>query len=382
MYEFWLNMQETNFIDEASIGFVGFGMFVNFVNQEQLAGTEGPFAIVMATNEKHFLAPKSNLHVGNLPNDFFLFLWHVFLVVANNFSSFVQVLVVIVIYIVLLGQLLRDFVHFHEKQGNEVVFIAAVLPLAMIFEAGDHSKSSAIVAMMAVVTRRVTMAPHDVIDESSLFLSIKLLIALRTLALLLIVVPGGRLFRRKFLLNLFPFLRIQFEEEPHSVDCVRMKRFDLHQLEVELLLPGILKRMVFRQMFVESGFVGPGALDFVLLVLFLLVLLAADGAYVALLLEVMSGDVVLDEDGSTEGTSFAERARESTFWPVVLVPTITESDEIQRQIGAFLSTVITLIVVVARIRRGNVVVAGGRGAVDGAGAGGGKIVFILATTLR
>ena len=48
----------------------------------------------------------------------------------------------------------------------------------MILESGDHAEASAIGAMAAMVTRRIAMAPHDVVDQGSLFLSVKFLIAL------------------------------------------------------------------------------------------------------------------------------------------------------------------------------------------------------------
>ena len=57
-------------------------------------------------------------------------------------------------------------------------FFLRVFSLAMILEAGDHAETSAIGTMTAVVTRRITMAPHNVVDEGSLFLSVELLITL------------------------------------------------------------------------------------------------------------------------------------------------------------------------------------------------------------
>ena len=53
-----------------------------------------------------------------------------------------------------------------------------MLFFAVVFECGDHSKPDAVVAKAAVVAWRVTMAPHDVIDDGPGFSRVELLIAL------------------------------------------------------------------------------------------------------------------------------------------------------------------------------------------------------------
>ena len=51
---------------------MGLDVFVDLVDQEKLAGAEGPFARFVATNEEHLLAPESDLHVGDLFSNFLL----------------------------------------------------------------------------------------------------------------------------------------------------------------------------------------------------------------------------------------------------------------------------------------------------------------------
>merc|ERR550534_859877 len=101
----------------------------------------------------------------------------------------------------------------------------------MIFESCDHAKTRVVVAVAAVVTRRVAMAPHNVIDDRTRLASVEFLIAFGALALLRVILGGGEL---EFLglISLFDlpaFLGVDFEEESHNVNDVRKQRSDDRQ---------------------------------------------------------------------------------------------------------------------------------------------------------
>ncbi len=112
-------------IAPSSLRPVGFDVLANLLLKMQLAAAHCPVAFAALTNEKHLHATEPDLHVGNLLGHYLLLHGHFHFVVADDFHSLVQVLVVVVVDIVRLGLLFRHFVHFHQEQRDVIVFVTA-----------------------------------------------------------------------------------------------------------------------------------------------------------------------------------------------------------------------------------------------------------------